>query len=345
MPSTNSSGLPRSPRSGPADSTPRWSGGVARRLLLVQAFERAVSDRSCQLFTVLGTAGAGKSASSRSSSARSMSLRCSRVGVSLRGWHHVLPGGGGDQKGARTRGLRRRVECAGTDPRLGRNARTRRCHHGESREAPRRRARPASRGDVLVDPTVLGDPRVESSRSRSSSMTSTGEKQTFLDLIEHVADWSRDAQILLLCMARPDLAGRATGMGGGKTNATTISLAPLTEHETTELIDHLLGEAGFPTEVRARIAAMAEGNPLFVEEMLRMLIDDGLLLRTAMLGAVGRPRKGEHPADHIGAAFGAARPAVGSRATGDRAPAIEGRVSPQERGHTASPRDRESSRR
>ena len=56
-------------------------GRSRETLLLRQAFERAVSDRSCQLFTVLGTAGAASPASSRSSSARSMSLRCSRVGV------------------------------------------------------------------------------------------------------------------------------------------------------------------------------------------------------------------------------------------------------------------------
>ena len=71
-------------------------------------------------------------------------------------------------------------------------------------------------------------------------------EETFLDLIEHIADWSRDAQILLLCMARPDLLDERPAWAGGKTNATTISLAPLTEDETTELIDHLLGEAGLP---------------------------------------------------------------------------------------------------
>ena len=50
---------------------------------------------------------------------------------------------------------------------------------------------------------------------------------TFLDLVEHVADWSRDAPILLLCLARPELLERRPGWGGGKLNATTVLLEPL----------------------------------------------------------------------------------------------------------------------
>ena len=52
-------------------------------------------------------------------------------------------------------------------------------------------------------------------------------EETFLDLIEHVADLSRDAPLLLLCMARPDLLDRRSGWGGGKVNATTVLLEPL----------------------------------------------------------------------------------------------------------------------
>ena len=55
---------------------------------------------------------------------------------------------------------------------------------------------------------------------------------TFLDLIEHVADLSRDAPILLLCMARPDLLDRRPGWAGGKVNATNVLLEPLGPDET-----------------------------------------------------------------------------------------------------------------
>ena len=103
---------------------------------------------------------------------------------------------------------------------------------------------------------------------------------TFLDLIEHIADWSRDAPILLLCMARPELLDARPAWGGGKLNAATISLEPLSDEECDELIANLLGAAELPGEARATGSPeAAEGNPLFVEEMLAMLIDDGVLVR------------------------------------------------------------------
>ena len=64
---------------------------------------------------------------------------------------------------------------------------------------------------------------------------------TFLDLVEHLADWSRDAPILLLCLARPELLDERPGWGGGKLNATSVLLEPLTDDESAELIENLLG--------------------------------------------------------------------------------------------------------
>jgi tetratricopeptide (TPR) repeat protein len=102
---------------------------------------------------------------------------------------------------------------------------------------------------------------------------------TFLDLIEHVADLARDAPILLVCLARPELLDTRPSWGGGKFNATSVLLEPLGDDDSAELIDNLLGRAELASDVRARVAEAAEGNPLFVEEMLGMLIDDGLLER------------------------------------------------------------------
>ncbi len=100
---------------------------------------------------------------------------------------------------------------------------------------------------------------------------------TFLDLIEHLADWTRDAAVLLVCIARQELLEVRPGWGGGKMNATSILLEPLPGDEASQLVDNLLGRAEIPEAARARILEAAEGNPLFVEEMLAMLIDDGLL--------------------------------------------------------------------
>ena len=101
---------------------------------------------------------------------------------------------------------------------------------------------------------------------------------TFLDLVEHLADCARDAPILLVCLARPELLEARPGWAGGKLNATTALLEPLSEDECGLLIGNLLGRTGLAEEVETRIAEAAEGNPLFVEEMLLMLIDDGLLV-------------------------------------------------------------------
>ncbi len=95
----------------------------------------------------------------------------------------------------------------------------------------------------------------------------------FLDLVEHVADLSRGAPILLLCMARPELLDRRPSWGGGKLNATNVLLEPLASGEAAELIDELTSE--IPADLRERILDAAEGNPLFVEEMVAMVSEDG----------------------------------------------------------------------
>jgi tetratricopeptide (TPR) repeat protein len=102
---------------------------------------------------------------------------------------------------------------------------------------------------------------------------------TFLDLVEHVADLSRDAPMVVLCMARPELLDVRPGWGGGKLNATSILLEPLSEDETRELLANLLSQATVPHNVAARIAEVTEGNPLFAEELVAMLIEEGWLRR------------------------------------------------------------------
>jgi tetratricopeptide (TPR) repeat protein len=99
----------------------------------------------------------------------------------------------------------------------------------------------------------------------------------FLDLIDHVADTARDASILLLCTARPEFLDTRAGWAGGKMNATSILLEPLSDSQSESLISNLLGATDLAEDVRARIVHAAEGNPLFVEQMLAMLIDDGLI--------------------------------------------------------------------
>jgi class 3 adenylate cyclase/tetratricopeptide (TPR) repeat protein len=96
---------------------------------------------------------------------------------------------------------------------------------------------------------------------------------TFLDMVEHIVDWSRDAPILVLCNARPELLEKRPRWSGGKLNSTSILLGPLTEDESADLIDRLLGEADLPGATRARIAETGAGNPLFVEQLVAMLAE------------------------------------------------------------------------
>jgi class 3 adenylate cyclase/tetratricopeptide (TPR) repeat protein len=96
-----------------------------------------------------------------------------------------------------------------------------------------------------------------------------------LDFLEFVARWG-DAPIVLICLTRPELLERRETWGGGARNATQVELAPLEASETASLIDELL-DGALPAELRERVVAMANGNPLFTEELVRMFIDQGVL--------------------------------------------------------------------
>ena len=104
-------------------------------------------------------------------------------------------------------------------------------------------------------------------------------EEPLLDLIEHIADWVR-APVLILCLARPELLDARSGWGGGRVRSTAIELEPLSEEESAELVEQLLsqlaGAAGErPTSLPQAALDRAEGNPLFVEETIRMLIESG----------------------------------------------------------------------
>ncbi len=82
-----------------------------------------------------------------------------------------------------------------------------------------------------------------------------------------------------MAVGRPDLLDTRPAWGGEKHNATVIFLEPLSESESERLVEGLLDGGTVDARAFARIQAAAEGNPLFVEEMISMLIDDGFLRR------------------------------------------------------------------
>jgi class 3 adenylate cyclase/tetratricopeptide (TPR) repeat protein len=96
---------------------------------------------------------------------------------------------------------------------------------------------------------------------------------TFLDLLEYVSAFAQ-APILFLCLARPDLLDARPAWGIPRANAGLLALGGLSEADAGTLVDRLLSGAALPDGVRARILAAAEGNPLFVEQMLALARED-----------------------------------------------------------------------
>ncbi|HEY7832647.1 MAG TPA: adenylate/guanylate cyclase domain-containing protein [Ktedonobacterales bacterium] len=115
-----------------------------------------------------------------------------------------------------------------------------------------------------------------------------------LDLLTMLAARTHDVPLLLLCPARPELLERRPAWGEGLRNAVTLALEPLPDHEAARLVDALLPGDSIPTTLRRGILAKAGGNPFYVEEIIRMLTDRGILYREPMRegagagGSVGR---------------------------------------------------------
>ncbi len=98
----------------------------------------------------------------------------------------------------------------------------------------------------------------------------------FLELIEHVLDASAGLPILMLATARHDLIEERPAWGE-RPGATRLELKPLNAAASAQVVTNLIGAAGLPQDVIERIVTAAEGNPLYVEQLLAMLIDSGAL--------------------------------------------------------------------
>jgi class 3 adenylate cyclase len=96
-----------------------------------------------------------------------------------------------------------------------------------------------------------------------------------LEFLSYLAEWADGVPLLLLCTARPELFETHSTWGGGTRNAHTINLSPLSESETSELVQGLL-EQTVSEQVRLAILERAGGNPLYAEEFVRLVADRGL---------------------------------------------------------------------
>jgi class 3 adenylate cyclase/tetratricopeptide (TPR) repeat protein len=232
------------------------ASGITRRLdtplvgrerelaLLRQAYDTAASEQSCHLFTLLGPAGVGKSRLVaellEELDAGIARGRCLDYGEGITFWPVI--------EVLKQLGAEEAVSAIATGA-VGSN---------ELFLTVRRALEDAAQDRPLVvvfEDVHWGAP-------------------TFLDLLDHISDLSRGVPMLLLCIARPELLDDRPGWGGGKLNATTTLLQPLTAEESTVLLEGL--DAGqVSDETRARIVQSAAGNPLFVEEMLALAREGG----------------------------------------------------------------------
>ena len=237
---------------------------------LKQCFERAADERAVQLFTVLGPPGIGKSrlaqelVSSLDGQARVLRGHSLSYGEGITFWplrEVVSQVNGADPQTALKAVLAaegeadtivdRLLGAAGLAGSASSNEETfwaaRKLFEALARERP---------VVLVLDDVHWADP-------------------TFLDLVEHVADWSSESPILLLCLSRPELLDARPRWAGGRANISSTLLEPLSLTESEQLVELLRGDGELTEGLRDRILDAAEGNPLFIEQMLAMLAENG----------------------------------------------------------------------
>jgi class 3 adenylate cyclase/tetratricopeptide (TPR) repeat protein len=229
-------------------------GRAAELDTLVAELERATAERTCRVVTIVGEPGVGKSRL-----AAELAAVAGDDAIALEG--RCLPYGHGTYWP-----LRDVVGALDLDAVLADDEVTR----ARILEAVGR-AEPASRTDEIYAAVR----RLLEGLARERTVLLVLDdvqwaEPAFLDLIEYLAGWSNDAPILVVCLARPDLADVRPGWSGA-----TVRLAPLDRDDARTVLENLAG----PLEASAAdaVARATGGNPLFLEEMLRMLVEDGVL--------------------------------------------------------------------
>ncbi|MDX6539367.1 MAG: hypothetical protein QOI71_977, partial [Gaiellales bacterium] len=234
---------------------------------LRQAFQRAVRERRCHLVTVFGEAGIGKSrlsqefARSVEHDAGVLMGRCLSYGKGITYWpvREIVAQATG------VRSVRELLQGTADADAVAERIES---------------ATGASMGGAVNEEIFWALRKLVEVLARERPLVLVFEdihwgEPTLLDLIEHLADWVRDVGVLVICLARPELLDRRPTWAGGKLNAASVLLEPLSDEEASELMGALPGHAALSQQDRANIAASAGGNALFLEQMLAMLAQRG----------------------------------------------------------------------
>ena len=224
------------------------------------ALDRAVESRSCQLCTVVAPPGIGKSRIAQEftraaeEECRVVVGRCLPYGEGITYWplKEIVQTLGGESE---VRNILREDENAslvasrifgaiGTAEPSGAPEETfwafRRLFETLAREQPL---------VVVVDELQWAEP-------------------TLLDLLEYLLTFAADEPILLLCLTRPELFEARPSWSAPRSAATVVTLEPLDEADSSTLVETLAAERGLAEFDVTRIVATAEGNPLFLEQLL-----------------------------------------------------------------------------
>ncbi len=265
------------------DAAP-FVGREAEMDRMTAALAEAISSRRPQLLTVVGDAGVGKSRLIKEFSirageqARVVSGRCLPYGDGITFWPlaEIVRAAAGIQSEDTT------------DLALGRIRTLLEQHAVDEPERTEIAARVSgamglAQGQYPVAEIFWGARKLLEALAGNRPLVALiddihSAEPTFLDLLDHLVDATEDAPILLLCSARHALRDRHATWAEGHA-ATTITLEPLSDSETGTMVGELLGQAGLDSAIVARVVAAAEGNPLFVEQMVSLLVDSGALRR------------------------------------------------------------------
>ena len=99
--------------------------------------------------------------------------------------------------------------------------------------------------------------------------------ESLLDFLDELVDWVTDVPLLVVATARPELLERRPGWGGGKLNATTLALSPLSDDQTALLLGQLLGKPLLEAESQRTLLERAGGNPLYAEQYAELFAEQG----------------------------------------------------------------------
>jgi class 3 adenylate cyclase/tetratricopeptide (TPR) repeat protein len=252
--------------------------GRERELGLLSAeLAAATGDRSCRMVTIVAQAGVGKSRlieefgrAATASDARLLRGRCLPYGRGITFWPlvEIVRGAAAiDDEDSPDVALAKLTQAAGP----------------EADDVVDRVASAVGLGgeDFSLDEIFWGTRKFFEHQANEQALVVLFEdihwaESAFLDLIEYVLKNASGVPLLLVCATRPDLFEHREDWGD---RGALVELEPLTEEQSGRVVQHLLGDAPIPDDARARIVTAAEGNPLFVEQLLSMLIDDGLLRR------------------------------------------------------------------